>query len=415
MRIVVYPHDLEIGGSQLNAIEIGAAVRDLGHEVIVFGRRGALNARIDELGLEFIDAPPPDRRPSRATARTLVDLVRKRDIDIIHGYEWPPTLDAVLSTRMGARVGVVSTVMSMSVPSFIPHSVPLIVGTEEIAATERAARRHRTEVLEPPVDLAFNDVHAPLDIEGFRAAHGLTDARLNVVSVARMAHELKLEGTLTAIETIGELSATAPVRLVLVGDGPARDQVEARAAEINERFGPGTIVLTGRLDDPRPAYAIADIALGMGGSALRALAYGAPLIVQGERGFWRTLTEHSADGFLWTGWYGIDGGAEYGQAQLLSELLPLLEDPARRLELGSYGLQLVRERFSLTRAARRQLDAYQCALDRPARSAMVSEAFALGRYGSYYAQKRLRRAMGTERMDDFNSRPVTLQNRRTGV
>lgn len=414
MKIIVYPHDLEIGGSQLNAIEIGAGVRDLGHEVIVFGRRGALNERIGELGLEFVEAPPSGKRPSPTTAYALADLCEQRGADIIHGYEWPPTLDAVLAMRMGARVGVVSTVMSMSVPSFIPHSVPLVVGTEEIAAAERTAGRRRTDVIEPPVDLGFNDVHARLDVDRFRRSWGLADKRLNVVSVARLAHELKLEGILTAIDAIGELSESIPVRLVIVGDGPARAQVEARAAEVNASSGDGTIVLTGRLDDPRPAYAAADVALGMGGSALRALAYGAPLIVQGERGFWRTLTEHTADGFLWTGWYGIDGGAEHGRERLMSELVPLLIDPARRMELGAFGLQLVHERFSLTRAAEVQSSIYQRALEQPIRGAMLSETIALGRYGSYYARKRIQRAMGTERTDDFNSRPVTLQNRGAG-
>ena len=38
VRILVYPHDLSMGGSQINAIEIGAKVRDLGHEVVIFGQ-----------------------------------------------------------------------------------------------------------------------------------------------------------------------------------------------------------------------------------------------------------------------------------------------------------------------------------------------------------------------------------------
>lgn len=410
MKIVVYPHELGIGGSQLNAIELAAAVRDLGHEVVVFGRPGALNARLDELGVEFVPAPPPGKRPSPPTARALVELATQRGIDVIHGYEWPPTLDAVLATRMGAASAVVSTVMSMSVPPFIPRSVPLVVGTEEIGAAERDAGRVRTDVLEPPVDLAFNDVAAPVDVEDFAQRHGLRDGRINIVSVARFARELKLEGTLTAIDVIGELSAAAPVRLVLVGDGPARDEVEARAAAVNRRFGEGTVVLTGQIDDPRPAYATADIALGMGGSALRALAYAAPLVVQGERGFWKALTPQTVDDFLWTGWYGIGEGAEHGADALRREIQPLIDDAATRHSRGDYGLQLVRERFSLTRAAEIQLEIYRAAVERPARAAAVSELAALGRYSGYYARKRLRRALGSEATDDFNSRPVTLRN-----
>ena len=49
MRILVYPHDLGIGGSQLNAIELAAAVQRLGHEVIVYGRPGPRTRHIGEL------------------------------------------------------------------------------------------------------------------------------------------------------------------------------------------------------------------------------------------------------------------------------------------------------------------------------------------------------------------------------
>ncbi len=71
MRIIVHPHELGIGGSQLNAIELAAAVRDRGHETLVFGRSGPLRQRIDELGLEFVEAPPQGRRPSFPDARAL--------------------------------------------------------------------------------------------------------------------------------------------------------------------------------------------------------------------------------------------------------------------------------------------------------------------------------------------------------
>lgn len=408
MKIIVYPHDLGIGGSQLNAIELAAAVRDLGHEVLVFGRPGALNARIDDLGLEFIAAPPPGKRPSPPTARALRDLVAQRGIDVIHGYEWPPALDASLAMSQGRTAAVVATVMSMSVPPFIPRSVPLVVGTEEIADAERRAGRHRVDVLEPPVDLTHNDIDRDPGVAAFRERFGLTDDRITIVSVSRFARELKLEGVLTAIDVVGRMSRTDRVRLVLVGDGPARAEVEAHARAVNDEFGAGTVVLTGRLDDPRPAYAAADISFGMGGSALRALAYRAPLIVQGEQGFWKTLTPHTLEAFLWTGWYGVDGGTEYGVESLEAELGPLVRSARRRAELGMFGLQLVRDRFSLQRAAALQVSLYEQALARPAKLPMASELAALGRYGSYYIGKRIRRAQGREAEDDFNARPVTV-------
>ncbi len=102
MRILVYPHDLGIGGSQINAIELAERVQRAGHEVIVYGTPGPLVDRIDELGLEFVAAPEPGRRPDRRIVRQLGQLAVERNIDVLHGYEWPPAV-GVLPRRSPAR------------------------------------------------------------------------------------------------------------------------------------------------------------------------------------------------------------------------------------------------------------------------------------------------------------------------
>lgn len=410
MRILIYPHDLGIGGSQLNAIELAAAMQALGHEVVVFGRPGPLVSRLNELGLEFLASPKPRRRPSPVVAKAITALVRERGIDVVHGYEWPPVLDAVLATLRGCQPAVVATVMSMSVPPFIPRNVDLIVGTEEIAVAERRAGRHRVSVIEPPVDLTHNCPEIITGVNDFRAQYGIDTSRVNVVSVSRFARELKLEGILTAIDEVGELARTLPVRLVLVGDGPARDEVVSKADAVNTKVGSRVIVLTGQMADPRPAYAIADISLGMGGSALRALAFGKPLIVQGESGFFKTLTSDSVDQFLWSGWYGVGPGLQHGRQLLRDALTPLLADDVLRREIGDFGLKLVTERFSLERAAEIQLSKYQGALEQQIRGRWLAQAAAAARYCRYYALKRVRRALGREATDDFNSRPVSATN-----
>ncbi|MGO2005042.1 MAG: glycosyltransferase, partial [Arthrobacter rhombi] len=69
MKILVYPHDLSIGGSQLNAVEIAAAVQERGHSIAIIGSPGQLETRIAELGIEFIELAAPGRRPSPRTVR----------------------------------------------------------------------------------------------------------------------------------------------------------------------------------------------------------------------------------------------------------------------------------------------------------------------------------------------------------
>jgi L-malate glycosyltransferase len=410
VRILVYPHDLEIGGSQLNAVEIAAAVRDLGHDVVVFGRPGALNGRIDELGLEFVPSPELGRRPSPAVVHALARLARERRIDVLHGYEWPPALEATLAARGRRDVRSVATVMSMAVAPFIPRTVPLLVGTEQIAAVERRAGRERVGVLEPPVALADNGPGLAPGVDDFAARWGLDKTRHTIVSVTRLAHQLKLEGLLAAMDAVAQVSTVDPARLVIVGDGPARDIVAAKAAEVNAR-APGTVVLTGELLDPRPAYALADVSLGMGGSALRTLAFAKPLVVQGEGGYWRLLTPESLPEFLWAGWYGVADDPAAGAGTLRDILAGLLADVRRRDELGAFGRSVVEDRFSLTRAAATQVGFYEKALaSRPGFTTLGDLRAGYG-FVDYKLRRLLPKLVGRRATDDFNARPVARQER----
>ena len=402
----MYPHDMGIGGSQLNAIELAGAVRDLGHEVALFGRPGALNARAAQLGLDFIESPDPTRRPSAAVIRSLRSLARNRGLDVVHGYEWPPTIEARLACWGLSRTVCVSTVMSMSVAPFIPRHVPLVVGTKQIAAAEGA--RANVTVLEPPVDLEHNRLPPQGEIDAFRLSRGLTDDLL-VVCVTRLAAELKLEGLLKAIQVVPTLHPGT--QLLLVGDGPARDVVSTAAAAVNDRLGRRAVVLTGVMPDPRLAYGAADVVLGMGGSALRGMAFGKPLVVQGEQGFWCELAPGTLDGFLWTGWYGVGPGEAHGGAALAAALTPLLADASLRAERGRFARHTVEELFSLQSAAAIQVEVYERALGMPPRGIrpLLQDASGMAGLARHIARRRLLRWRGDAVSDDFNARPTVRQ------
>ncbi|BCW80743.1 glycosyltransferase family 4 protein [Arthrobacter sp. NicSoilC5] len=411
MKILVYPHDLKMGGSQMNAIEIAAAVQGQGHDVVVFGQPGPLVEYIGDLGLEFIESPAVRRRPSLAAAKKLRHLVESRSVEVLHGYEWPPSLECHLAARQKEGPAVVSTVMSMAVAPFLPASLPLTVGTHQIAAVEQASGRSEVTVLEPPVDVTRNRPGLRLDQDGFRMRWGIRPGAQVVVIVSRLAYQLKLEGIFSAIDVVSGLARGRDVQLLIVGDGPARAEVTCRAEQINSSHNRKVVLLTGELDDPRAAYDIGDVCLGMGGSALRAMAFAKPLVVQGELGFWELLTPVSVDRFLWQGWYGVGQDKQRGRAQLGRILSELLANPACRAELGEYGLALVRDRFSLERAADTQIGIYSKALrDRTTFAAAPNTDWrAAARFVNYEGRRLLARWTGREVSDDFNSRPIAAR------
>jgi glycosyltransferase involved in cell wall biosynthesis len=400
VKILVYPHAMGIGGSQMNAVELAIAMRDRGHEVAVISEPGPMVERVLAARLPHIEIQENRRRPSIAVVRRLRRLVAERGFEVVHGYEWPPGIEAYYTALFG-RAAAVCTVMSMSVAPFLPSGLALVVGTRDIQTAAEAARRGRAaapvHLIEPPVDVHANAPGHPT--AGFRARFGLDAGPLDVVVVSRLVAELKLEGVLTAIDVVARLAAELPVRLVVVGDGPARPVVAARAEAANARAGRRAVVLTGQLDDPRPAYAAASVALGMGSSALRALAFARPLVVQGERGFFELLTEASADTFLRQGWYGL-GGA--GGTRLEAILRELYADEGKRKALGEFGRRLVVDRFSLERAAGVQEEIYRQAL--AARTTDVGEAaLTAARVALYKLRRRYQKLRGTAAGDDFNA------------
>lgn len=407
MKILVYPHDLGIGGSQLNAIEIGHEVSLLGHEVIVYGAPGPLTSRIAQLGLEFVESPDPGRRPTPEVVRDLAGLIDTRGIDIAHGYEWPPGLECYLACKGHRKARAVTTVMSMAVAPFLPHSMPVVVGTEQIAEVERAGGRHLVSVIEPPVDIEANRPGAAPGLGAFREQWDLDD-RPTIVCVTRLARQLKLEGLLTAIDAVEALHLDVAARLVIVGDGEARPEVEERANQVNRTLGYHAVVLTGEMSDPRPAYDLADVCIGMGGSALRSMAFAKPLIVQGEGGFFRLLTPETLPTFMWTGWYGHGTEAADPVRNLQHLLFELLGDRQRSRQLGQFGRTTIEDRFSLDSAAKRQIEIYESVLRRHPRAqgTVLSDIASTARFARYHADKRKKRILGLRASDDFNAAPV---------
>ncbi|WP_405143776.1 glycosyltransferase family 4 protein [Sphaerisporangium sp. NBC_01403] len=402
-RILVYPHSMEVGGSQLNAVELASAVQRLGHEVIVVSEPGPLVSHVKAAGLEHHELDLHRRRPSRTTVRLLRSMVESRGIDVVHGYEWPPGVEAYYTALRGSAadgrpVTAVCTIMSLVVAPFLPPSLTLVVGTREIQ--ERTSPHYRrVHLIEPPVDVSANAPDHP--VGEFREKYGLAPGPLDIVVVCRLVPELKLEGILTAIDTVGRLAADLDLRLIVVGDGTARAQVEEHAAAANAAAGRRVVVLTGELADPRPAYAAATVCLGMGGSALRSLAFAKPLIVQGEHGFFELLTPDTEPFFLDQGWYGLGAGRQEGPARFEAAVRKLYDDPGLRGKLGRHGRDLVVERFSLEGAARVQVDIYEQAL-----TELPSARDALGTaqgVAAYKLRRRYQRLRGTHSRDDFNA------------
>jgi len=83
--------------------------------------------------------------------------------------------------------------------------------------------------IEPSVDKGAN--HPSVDGSAFRFCHHVPPDELLVVTVSRLAIDLKLDALVHAIDAIDGLADRYPVRLVVIGDGEARDALVASAMD----------------------------------------------------------------------------------------------------------------------------------------------------------------------------------------
>jgi glycosyltransferase involved in cell wall biosynthesis len=353
LRVIVAPHHSEIGGSQLSALELaGALSRQPGMDVALYLPDGAIVDRARALDLELHLTTLRESAPSPGRIGELGRLASRTGADLVHAYEWAPTIDAAYGAAWRHGVPVLSTILSMDYPYFLPPAIPVVMGTRMLHA-QAVSEGRRAYLLEPPVDTDVFDEEAvdPGLVALAREECGAGESDLLIVVVGRLAARLKLDGLLTLAQAVGVLASEAPVHLAIVGDGPARAEIEAAAAAANAVAGREVVRVLGSRPDPAAYYLAADIAVGMGSSALRAMSLGRALVVQGEAGFWAVVDERSAPVFAEQGWFGVGDGRD-PVGRCLAELRRLLRtSPRERAQLGKFGRSIVEREYSLERAA----------------------------------------------------------------
>jgi glycosyltransferase involved in cell wall biosynthesis len=352
MKVLVFAYQLVVSGTTVNAIELTAALRDQhGFDVALFATPGPLLGLVEEKQLRLLPAPHGRFCPSHARMRALRDAVRSERPDVLYVWDWPQSVEAYFGVHLPMRVPMVVTDMSMSLMRLLPKGLPTTFGTPELVDNARAAGRRHVELLLPPVDVRLNAGWA-VDPGLFRKRLQIGDNEVTVVTVSRLDNWMKGESLFRTLDAVRALGRELPVRFVIVGDGSVRAKLQEQADKINAEIGRTAVSLTGALVDPRPAYAAADIVIGMGGSALRGMAFAKPVIVVGEQGFAATFSPDTAESFYYKGLYGRGtGGAD--NEDLTAEIRALAECPDRRRELGQFSRRFVVRHFALERVSAR--------------------------------------------------------------
>lgn len=325
MKVLVFGHHLEIGGTQSNAIELAATLRDdHGFDIVYFASPGPMLRHLEEKRMRYLPAPDIRFHPSWTRMKALSAIIRQEKPDLIHAWDWWQGLEAYFGPYLSMHQPLLVSDMMMSLTRVLPRHLPTTFGTPNLHRRATELGWKRAELLLPPIDTTINAPGAA-DGRDLRMNLGLRKHEVLLVSVSRLAGEMKSAPLRRLISAVRRLGTPTPVKLLVVGDGRDRKKVEAMAESVNRELGASAIVFAGPMIDPRTAYSAVDVVIGMGGSSLKGLAFTKPVIVVGSRGFARIFSPETSAGFLTSGMYG-EGHEESEEDPLAYALRQLVED-----------------------------------------------------------------------------------------
>lgn len=357
-------HSLQVGGAEMLAArlarQLGGSYRFL---FVCLDHLGTLG---EELRAEGFPIEVLNRRPGldwRSTFR-LARLLRREQVDLVHAHQYTPFFYALAARWLGRRIPVLFTEHGRHLPDYprrkrILANRLLLSRRDRVAAVGESVRQavitnegiaaERVGVIYNGIDLeAFANGHR--DREGARRAMGVDPNDLVVIQVARLDY---LKDHLTAIRALERVAAQRPqVRLVLVGEGPEREKIEA---EVHQRQLASHVRFLGLRSDVARLVPAADVFLltsiseGIPLTVIEAMAAGLPVVSTRVGGIGEIVVEGS------TGLLACSGD----DAALAEHLVQLADNRERRVQMGERGRQRAREVFSESQMHRSYLRLYE--------------------------------------------------------
>lgn len=372
----------KFGGDSVLVLEMARAAEQNGFRVDILASDPRFRELIREQGFGLVDLDVLKReiRPVADTSALLrlTHFLRQSRYDIVHTHTSKP---GVIGRLAATRAGVPGILHTVHLFGFHEESGPLATGV--YSRIERAAAHwcdrivtvseyHRDWALRlgigtpeqlvaipngVPASRAYG-VRARADV---RAELGLTD-EVAVVSTGRLAEQKGLEHLLRAVSLLG--ADRARVRVLLAGDGPLLEPLTHLAADLGVL---DTVRFLGFRSDIGDLLSAADIVVlpslweGLSVSLLEAMAAGRAVVTT-SIGSNREVTR---DGAV------VSLVPPKDPAALATAVRELVDDPARREELGRLARQEQRSRYTMSRMLTSYLEEYERLLRRGATTAVA--------------------------------------------
>jgi glycosyltransferase involved in cell wall biosynthesis len=370
LTILQLTSHLDVGGIPTYVVTLSEALARRGHEVIVAAAPGAMDARLDAANIEHW---PLDLRTSAEFGpqawRAWRGLARRLDgerVDVIHAHTrvaqviadrcwrarglpyvttWHGFYQRRLSRALWPCTGLRTIAISLPVQTHLIRNFHL--GPERLRLIPNGVDGAR--FARPP---------EAASLEAFRRQWRLEPGVPVVGTICRLAADKSVSLVIDALPLLKQRVPT--VVLLITGDGPDRERLEALAASLGVR---DDVRFVGSVDDTRVPLALMQAFVftpatkeGFGLSLLEAMAAGVPVVGlrQGVGGAWALESSQAAE------------LVEPGRPEPLAEAITrVLTDPVLAGVLRERARATVAERYDIRRVAEQVEAVYDECLLKP--------------------------------------------------
>jgi L-malate glycosyltransferase len=376
-----------VGGSGVAASQLAMCLSARGHRLHVFS--AATPVRLNGEGawtvhqIQTASRPSPEMgEPPRELARAMAQVTVRESLDLLHVHYALPHAPAAVMARDALRdqgripPRLVTSLHGTDVTG-LDHDPTLravvrqaVLSSDAVTTPSLWLRELARDVLSLPptvrVDVVPNfvdpDVFHPLEDGPGELPVLFPDVDWNdrhrpaVLLHASNFRPVKRVGD--AVRALAQVRRSRPAVLVLVGDGPERDAVEALASSLGCRAAVG---FAGERRALGSLFAHADLFLlpsaqeSFGLAALEALASGVPVVASRVGGV-PEVVSHGKTGVL------VPSG---DPAAMAGAVLALLGEPSRRAAMGRAARAAALARFQPGPLVARVEDLYREVLSRP--------------------------------------------------
>ncbi|MGZ3903929.1 MAG: N-acetyl-alpha-D-glucosaminyl L-malate synthase BshA [Bacteroidia bacterium] len=295
--IVCYP---TYGGSGVVATELGKALAKKGHQIhfITYSQPFRLSYFTENIFYHEVavsDYPLFEYQPyESALASKIVDVVKYENLDLLHVHYAIPHASAALMARdilasQNVYIPFITTLHGTDItlvgrdPSFLPVIKYSLEKSDAITSVSESLKQDTENIfaLQNPIHVIPNFINLEeYKIDGDKCQrHRYAPGNERImVHVSNFRKVKRVEDVLRVFDKVRK---ALPCKLILVGDGPERGNIEKLCRELNTC---GDIISLGKIADPKEVLSISDLFIlpseteSFGLAALEAMAMKIPVI-----------------------------------------------------------------------------------------------------------------------------------------